>query len=112
MSKFKPTSEQEKVLAFDKKNLIVSASAGSGKTATLVEFIARLVENGQPIKRILLLTFTKAASLEMKERLLQKFYAESENKNIMDAIDDVPTADISTIHAFLEKIIKKNEVGA
>ncbi len=108
MSKFKPTSEQEKVLAFDKKNLIVSASAGSGKTATLVEFIARLVEKGQPIKRILLLTFTKAASLEMKERLLQKFYAESESENIMDAIDDIPTADISTIHAFLERLIKKN----
>jgi len=108
MSNFKPTSEQEKVLAFDKKNLIVSASAGSGKTATLVEFIARLVEKGQSIKRVLLLTFTKAASLEMKERLLQKFYAESENKNILDAIDDVPTADISTIHSFLERIIKKN----
>lgn len=108
MSRFKPTSEQEKVLSFDKKNMIVSASAGSGKTATLVEYISRLVANGQPIKRILLLTFTRAASFEMKERILKNFYEESNNQNILNAIDDIPTADISTIHAFLESIIKKN----
>ncbi len=108
MSRFKPTNEQEKVLSFNRKNMIVSASAGSGKTATLVEYISRLVANGQSIKRILLLTFTRAASFEMKERLLKNFYEQSQNQNILNAIDDIPTADISTIHAFLENIIKKN----
>ena len=108
MSSFKPTDEQQKVLDFNGKNLIVSASAGSGKTSTLIEFITRLIRNGQPIKRVLLLTFTKAASFEMRERLLQNFYEQSDNKNILEAIDDVSTADICTIHAFLERMIKKN----
>ena len=108
MSNFKPTEEQKKVLDFSGKNLIVSASAGSGKTSTLIEFITRLVAKGQPIKRILLLTFTKAASFEMKERLIQNFYEQAENDNVLNAIDDVPTSDISTIHSFLERLIKRN----
>ena len=105
---FKPTDEQDKVLSFNKKNLIVSASAGSGKTSTLIEFITQLVAKGQPIKRVLLLTFTRAASFEMKEKLIQNFYEQSDNDNVLSAIDDVSTADISTIHAFLERMLKRN----
>jgi len=108
MSRFNPTNEQDKVLSFSGKNLIVSASAGSGKTATLVEFITRLIESGQSIKRVLLLTFTRAASFEMKERLLANLYSQSSNDIVLNAIDDIPTSDISTIHAFLEKVIKRN----
>ena len=108
MSKFEPTNEQDKVLSFKGKNMIVSASAGSGKTATLVEYISRLVKKGQPIKRILLLTFTKAASFEMKERLIANLYEETESDNVLSAIDDVATADISTIHSFLKNVLSKN----
>lgn len=108
MSKFPPTDEQQRVLDFDKKNLIVSASAGSGKTSTLIEFISQLVEKGQPLKRILLLTFTKNASSEMKERLLENLYNANDSENVQSAIDDITTADISTIHAFLERLVKKN----
>ncbi len=108
MSKFRPTDEQGKVLSFKGKDMIVSASAGSGKTATLVEFISQLVKSGQPIKRILLLTFTRAASFEMKERLIANLYEEANDDNVLSAIDDVPTADISTIHSFLGNVIKRN----
>jgi len=108
MSKFRPTDEQEKVLSFKGKNMIVSASAGSGKTATLVELISLLVKQGQPIKRILVLTFTRAASFEMKERLIANLYEEANDDKVLSAIDDVPTADISTIHSFLGNVIRRN----
>ena len=108
MSKFDPTDEQDEVLSFNGKNMIVSASAGSGKTATIVEFISQLVKAGQPIKRILLLTFTRAASFEMKERLIANLYEEATNDIVLSAIDDVPTADISTIHSFLGNVIRRN----
>ena len=68
--KNKPTKEQQSVLNNDKKNLIVSASAGSGKTFVVIEYITKLIcENKVPVKRLLVLTFTKAAAGEMRERL-------------------------------------------
>ena len=64
--------EQEAVLSFDKRNLIVSASAGSGKTYVLIKLITKLIcEKRVPIRKLLILTFTKNASVEMKERLLK-----------------------------------------
>ena len=108
MSGFKPTDEQLRVLDYSGKNLIVSASAGSGKTSTLVEFVARKIAEGQPVKRIMLLTFTKAAANEMKERLVQKLVSLPENEYVLEALDDISTADISTIHSFLERVIKRN----
>ena len=68
--------EQDDVLKNNSKNLIVSASAGSGKTHVLIEYISMLVgEKKVPIKKILILTFTKAAATEMKERLLKSLKA-------------------------------------
>ena len=105
---YSPTEEQLKIINYSGKNLIVSASAGSGKTSTLVDFVAGKIEKGFSLKKIMLLTFTKAAASEMKERLTQKLLSKNQSQNILNALDDISTADISTIHSFLERFIKRN----
>ena len=66
------TKEQQ--LAIDKEgcNLIVSAGAGSGKTAVLSERVIRKLKSGIDIRNILILTFTNEAAGEMKERIRKK----------------------------------------
>lgn len=103
------TYEQQRIMDNNKKMLVVSASAGSGKTFVLVKYIANLIISKKiPLKRFLVLTFTKAAAREMKERLLKAFLEEKTNSFINEQIDDMPSSDISTIDAFCEKVLKQN----
>ena len=108
MSKFSPSIEQQQIFNFNKKNLVISASAGSGKTTTMIEFISRLIEKGQDVKRLLVLTFTKAAASEMRERLILRLMSNANLESVQNQLDDLFTSDISTIHSFLEKVIKRN----
>ena len=62
------TPEQETAITRS-GNLIVSAAAGAGKTTVLTERVFRLVKEGMPIDRMLVLTFTRAAAGEMKTRI-------------------------------------------
>ena len=103
------TDEQQQVLDFDKQNLIVSASAGSGKTFVLIKYITNLILTKKvPLEKFLVLTFTKAAAAEMKERLLKAFLEEKSGKFLLEQIDSLPNSDICTIDSFCEKIIKQN----
>ena len=83
------TTEQEQVIAARNCNLLVSAAAGSGKTAVLVErIITRLTEGEDPLNvdQLLVVTFTEAAAAEMKERIrgaIEK-KLEEEPENIYD----------------------------
>ena len=109
MSKFNPTKEQKQVLENKSKNLIVSASAGSGKTSVLIEYIKNLICTQKvSVKRLLVLTFTKAAAGEMRERLNKAILSEGQSKFLAQQIDDLSISDISTIDSFCEKIIKRN----
>ena len=66
------TKEQQKVIDYRNRNILVSAAAGSGKTAVLVErIIHRILEDENPvdIDKLLVVTFTKAAAAEMRERI-------------------------------------------
>ena len=66
------TKEQQNVIDFRDRNILVSAAAGSGKTAVLVErIIKRITEDENPIDidKMLVVTFTKAAAAEMRERI-------------------------------------------
>ncbi len=66
--------EQERVLKNDKKRMLVSASAGSGKTYVVIKYLTKLIcEDRVPVRDFVVLTFTKAAASEMKERLQKKF---------------------------------------
>ena len=66
------TEDQKKVIELRNRNILVSAAAGSGKTAVLVErIIQRLLDERDPldVDRLLIVTFTEAAAAEMKERI-------------------------------------------
>ena len=66
------TEEQHRVIELEERNLLVSAAAGSGKTAVLVERIIRkITDESHPIDidRLLIVTFTNAAAAEMRERI-------------------------------------------
>ncbi len=95
-------------------NILVSAGAGSGKTAVLVErLVTQMLDNSNPINvdEVLVVTFTDAAASEMKHRVRQKLLAlqekEPKNLNIQKQLQKLPTANISTFHAFCIKQIKK-----
>ena len=66
------TDEQWEAIWEDGKNIIVSAGAGSGKTAVLTERVIRKLKDGIPVNRLLILTFTRAAAMEMKDRIRKK----------------------------------------
>lgn len=107
------TKEQQ--MAIDKKNanILVSASAGSGKTAVLVErVIKKVINDAINIDELLVVTFTNASAVELKERLLFAIYkALCENpKNIFlkRQLDYINRASITTIHAFCLDIIRSN----
>ena len=63
------TKEQQEAIDLEGKNIIVSAGAGSGKTAVLTERTLRKLKSGIHINNLLILTFTNAAAMEMKERI-------------------------------------------
>lgn len=110
MSKINFKQEQIDVLESENKNLIVSASAGSGKTTVMIQKIINLItQKNKKIKEVLVLTYTKASAEEMKQKLLSALYEEaSKNPKILEQIDDVAVADISTIHSFFQKMLKKH----
>ena len=86
------TKEQQKVIDLRQRNILVSAAAGSGKTAVLVErIIKRILDERNPVDvdRLLVVTFTKAAAAEMRERigdaLERALQAEPENLHLQKA---------------------------
>jgi len=99
------TPSQKKAVTCNATEILVSAAAGSGKTAVLTERIIRHVSEGIDIDRLLVVTFTEAASAEMRERIEKKLL---ENEKLSHQAALLPTADISTIHAFCRKLIKEN----
>ena len=103
------TEDQEQVLVNDSDNLLVSASAGSGKTMTVIEKIARLVADEHvDITNLLVITFTESASAEMKIRLKDTLSKSAkDNKFVATQLAKLPLGDISTIHAFCAKMLRK-----
>ena len=96
MSKFTPNDEQLDFIKTLDKNILVSASAGSGKTSTMVEKILQIVKNGVDIDNMLIITYTVASANEMKQRLrfaIVGAIRESDNEN-----------DISHLYNQLEKL--------
>ncbi|MBO5395055.1 MAG: UvrD-helicase domain-containing protein [Clostridia bacterium] len=103
------TKEQQQILNTASKKVVVSASAGSGKTFVLVEKLISLIRDKKvPVSKLLVLTFTKAAANEMKSRLVGSMLEQKPDEFILEQIDDISVSDISTIDSFCEKIIKRN----
>lgn len=107
------TTEQEQVIAARNCNLLVSAAAGSGKTAVLVErIITRLTEGEDPLNvdQLLVVTFTEAAAAEMKERIRgaieKKLEEEPENIHLQRQATLIHHARITTIHSFCLSVVR------
>lgn len=115
---FTPT--QQKVIELHNRNILVSAAAGSGKTAVLVERIIQMVCNEEKpvdIDRLLIVTFTNAAATEMRERIAagiaQKLLENPESEHIQKQSTLLHNAQITTIDSFCLFIIRNhfNEIG-
>ena len=109
------TEEQTAVIESRNRNLLVSAAAGSGKTAVLVERIIRMITEGDhPLKidQLLVMTFTKAAADEMRERVLkavdEKLMEQPDNAHLQMQAAMIPYAQITTIDSFCLGIIKEH----
>ena len=110
------TEEQKKVIDVRNKDILVSAAAGSGKTAVLVERILSLVcgdkEEDTPVDvdRLLVVTFTNAAAAEMRERigaaLAKRLEAEPESVHLQKQQTLIHNAQITTIHSFCQYVIR------
>ncbi len=96
----------EQLEAITKKgcNIIVSAGAGSGKTAVLTQRIFEIIKSGVDVSRLLVLTFTNAAAKEMKERVIKKI---SEDELLVSKKADVLASNITTFDAYSFSLVKK-----
>ena len=97
------TAEQKSAIDEEGQNIIVSAGAGSGKTAVLSERVLRKLESVD-INKLLILTFTKEAANEMKERIRKKIKKTPSLKRQLDIID---SAYITTFDSFSLSLVKK-----
>ena len=101
MPKF--TSEQQLAINLDNSSIIVSAGAGSGKTAVLSERVIRKLNDGIDINKLLILTFTKEAAKEMKSRIRSKIIA----NNMKRQLDLIDGAFITTFDSYSLFIVRK-----
>lgn len=97
------TKQQELAIYERGQNIIVSAGAGSGKTAVLSERILDYCLKGNDIRDVLVLTFTNAAALEMKERIRKKLI----ENNLSEQAILIDSADITTFDAYSLGLVKK-----
>lgn len=109
------TSEQQKVIDLRNRNILVSAAAGSGKTAVLVErIIQMLTDSSHPVDvdRLLIVTFTEAAAAEMKERIREAIErtleVSPENVHLQRQATLIHSAQITTIHSFCLSVIREH----
>ncbi len=107
------TKDQQKVIDLRNRNILVSAAAGSGKTAVLVERIITMISSGNPpvdIDRLLIVTFTEAAAGEMRERIgkaiEEKLKEQPDNLHLQKQEALLHSAQITTIHSFCLSVIR------
>ena len=114
------TKEQQEVIRLRDRNILVSAAAGSGKTAVLVErILSKITDKEHPvdIDRLLIVTFTNAAAAEMRERIAAGIAARLEadpgNEHIQKQSALLHNAQITTIDSFSLFLIRNhfNEIG-
>lgn len=109
------TSDQKKIIDAGNSNLLVSAAAGSGKTAVLVERIIQMVsdrENPIDIDQLLVVTFTKAAAAQMKDKIaaaMERLLLEQpDNQHYVRQLNFINKANILTIDSFCYQVVKEH----
>ena len=109
------TPEQIEAIYRTGTNILVSASAGSGKTFVMTERILYYILKGVPLKSLFISTFTNKAAAELKTRLDKKIretrLKEKKHESLhllTQALQDLPSADIGTMDSFTLKFLKEN----
>lgn len=105
-------NESQKKVLSSGGNVLVSASAGSGKTTVMIEKIYLLLQSGKDIGRMAVMTFSKASAAEMKNRLVKKLYEAvrrggEEGRIAQKQLSRFPFSNINTIDGFCYGLIKK-----
>lgn len=109
-----PLTPEQKNAVGARGKIIVSASAGSGKTAVMIERLISLILEGEDVRHVLAVTFTNKAAAQMRDRLrsalAEKLHsAEGEERRMLKAqLRALPLAEISTIHAFCGRLVRAN----
>ena len=104
--KMKWTKEQEEAIYLKGSNIIVSAGAGSGKTAVLTERTIETLKSGVKIEEMIILTFTKAAAFSMKEKIKKRLRKESD-PHLKEQLKSIEQASICTFDSFSLDLVKK-----
>ena len=102
------TPEQRDAIETDQQELLVSAAAGSGKTAVLVARVLRMLRQGGDITRMLIVTFTRAAAAEMRERISDALEKEISDPHLYRQQQRLSRAQISTLHTFCQNVIHQH----
>ena len=112
---FSWTKEQQQVIDLRNRNILVSAAAGSGKTAVLVQRIIEKISdatNPLDIDKLLIVTFTNAAAAQMRERISEalekQLESQPDNEHLKRQITLIHHANITTIHSFCLSVIRQN----
>ena len=112
---FLPTPAQRAAIELDHTDLLVSAAAGSGKTATLIErILKRITDPSDPcsVTELLVVTFTKDSASDLiaklSRKLTERLAAEPDNRHLANQLLKVRSADVSTIHSFCMRVLKPN----
>ena len=101
------THDQQQAIDARNPELLVSAAAGSRKTAVLIEHVLKLLREGGQVTRLLIITFTRAAAAELRERLATALDQESiGNRHLREQLLDIRRAEISTLHVFCHHVIR------
>ena len=104
------TPLQQSAILRDGKDVVVSAAAGSGKTAVMVQRATEQILSGTDVGRILMVTFTNAAAAEMKRRIKKRLLEESQAQN-SDALRYqaalLNNSDICTVHSFCLRLLRE-----
>jgi len=107
----KYTEKQQRAVETRSKSVIVSAAAGSGKTSVLTQRIVRLVCEGVDIRNMLVVTFTRAAAAEMRQRITGRLFAAARREGgewLRQQAEYTSAADISTFHSFCSRVIREH----
>ncbi|MCM1439095.1 MAG: UvrD-helicase domain-containing protein [Roseburia sp.] len=105
------TPEQESAVKA-RGEVLVSASAGAGKTTVMIKRLADILEEGASLDNVLAVTFTKKAAAQMKDKLRKELIArldtddEKKRENIRLQLSKINSADISTIHSFCARLVR------
>ena len=105
------TPEQKNVIFFPTdgapmQNLLVSASAGTGKTTVMIERIARLIKQDVDVDQIVVVTFTNLAAAEMKNRLSVELAKSGSNERVREQLEKLDNASICTLHSFCSDLLR------